>query len=470
MTTTHRELVAELDADQRKAVLDPAEQLLIVAGAGSGKTRAFVHRIARMVADGAEPESILALSYTNAAANEVSKRLAQMGIIGVQAMTLHAWCHRRPMREFSSVIGRDGYRILDGEGSDDVLRYDMRLGEYGAQAARAELTEAKNLLDSVYDEQRVEEYNRILASRGQLDFDDLQVGALRVLQESPEALALYRNQLRHVLIDEYQDVNPVQHEILRLLCLPDPNMTTPSLTVVGDPDQAIYGFRGADDTFIKEFTREFPDSSEVRLLRNYRSTAEILEAADDIVSDNPDRLAKRMESIKGSGAPVRVVATVSEATEALLAVETVTAWLREGVPAQEIAVLYRYHNQLDAVLDELKANQIPVWAPYIDDDEQGARVVVRSVHSAKGLEYDRVILIGWNDGSMPTWRVNRDSQLIEEERRIAYVAITRARENVLITYPLERELRSGKVITQRVSRFLSRVSPAAITGDLREPV
>lgn len=464
MTTTHHELVAELDADQRKAVLDPAEQLLIVAGAGSGKTRAFVHRIARMVADGAEPESILALSYTNAAANEVTKRLALMGIEGVQAMTLHAWCHRQPMRLFSAVIGKTGYRILDGDGSDEVLRYDMRLGEYGAQAARTELTEAKNMLSDLYDENKVEAYNQILASRGQLDFDDLQVGALRILQESPEALVHYRNTLRHVLIDEYQDVNPVQHEILRLLCLPDEKMATPSLTVVGDPDQAIYGFRGADDTFIKEFTSEFEGSSEVRLLRNYRSTAEILQAADDIVGDNPERLVKRMESVQGPGLPIEVCDAPTDVEEADLALSRVSDWLEDGVEPQEIAVLYRYHNQLDRVFDLFREHGVPTWAPYIDDGEQGKRVAVRSVHSAKGLEYDRVILIGWNDGSMPTWRVNKTPQLIEEERRIAYVAITRAREQVLITYPQARELRSGSWVSQNPSRFLSRVSAAAITG------
>src|SRR5699024_5788445 len=109
---------------------------------------------------------------TNVAANEVASRLSTMGVTGVQAMTMHAWCHREPMRLFSSVIGRTGYSILDAEGSEDVLRYDMRLGEYGANSAKTALTQAKNLLDDRYAGHTVEEYDRILSSRGQLDFDD----------------------------------------------------------------------------------------------------------------------------------------------------------------------------------------------------------------------------------------------------------------------------------------------------------
>jgi len=121
--------LAHLDDAQRDAILDDSERLLVIAGAGSGKTRVFVNRIARLVTDGAPASSVLALSYTNAAANEVASRLSTMGVTGVQAMTMHAWCHREPMRLFSSVIGRTGYSILDAEGSEDVLRDDGTDGD-----------------------------------------------------------------------------------------------------------------------------------------------------------------------------------------------------------------------------------------------------------------------------------------------------------------------------------------------------
>lgn len=447
--------LAHLDDAQRDAVLDDSERLLVIAGAGSGKTRVFVNRIARLVTDGAPASSVLALSYTNAAANEVASRLSTMGVTGVQAMTMHAWCHREPMRLFSSVIGRTGYSILDAEGSEDVLRYDMRLGEYGANSAKTALTQAKNLLDDRYAGHTVEEYDRILSSRGQLDFDDLQVGALRILQDSPEALLHYRSSLSHVLVDEYQDINPVQHEILILLCTPQDGVPTPTLTVVGDPDQAIYGFRGADDSFIRGFTDEFSDASRAYLLRNYRSTRRIIALADAIVADNPGRPPKMMTTDNDEGSRIDVVECVDEEAEAESVLSWVQTMIDDGFAHREIAVLYRYHNQLDDVFDLLKDEGLPVWAPYIDDDEQGDRIAVRSVHSAKGLEYDAVALIGWNDGSMPTWRVNRSPELIDEERRVAYVALTRARKVVSVFWPGQRMTKTGSTISQRLSRFLS---------------
>lgn len=456
-----RASLAGLDRFQMAAVSDSAKQLLVVAGAGSGKTRVFVHRIARMIEDGAEPSGILALSYTNAAADEVKTRLSKMGINGVQAMTMHAWCNREPMKKFSHLIGKEGYSILDNEGSEDVLRYDLRLGEHGAANAKAELTAAKNLLDERYNARVVEEYDKILASRGKLDFDDLQVGALKLLQEHPEVLAHYRSRLEHVLIDEYQDVNPVQHEILSLLCSPGSsrNDAYPSLTVVGDPDQSIYQFRGSDPKFILGFQTEFPRASKKLLTRNYRSTERILQVADDIVGVNGDRIAKRMQSHAGKGKAVSLTPYYDEASEARAVAKEIADLLAKGIEANEVAVLYRYHKQAEPIKEALKQLGIKFYAPHDTEGDVkgvmglGDRVVLRSIHSAKGLEYEAVLLPGWAEGALPTYRVRQDPSLINEECRVAYVALTRGKRHVSVSWPLSRDM-NGRTVSQQASRFV----------------
>lgn len=457
-----KQLLSGLDDEQRAAVLDDSQQLLVVASAGSGKTRVFVHRIARLVLDGADPGSILALSYTNAAADEVKRRLAAMGVVGVQTSTMHAWCHRGPMRTYGHLIGKQGYRILDADGQEEVLRYDMHLGEFGAKQAHAEITVAKNFVDEVFgldDSARVAAYDAILASRGQLDFDDLQVGALRILQEIPEALLDYRRRFTHVLIDEYQDVNPVQHEILRLLCAPfadegGNNLPTPSFCVVGDPDQSIFQFRGSDPSFIHEFTAEFPDAEEVILDRNYRSTAKILAAADQIVSHNHRRIPKTMRTDAGAGRKIDVQNCLNELNEARVVSRWIEDRLDEGVPAQEIAVLYRRHAQSEILVEVLHDRGVRFCVTKDSDPGSTPGVRLSTIHSAKGLEYHSVALVGWYDGNVPMYTVEKDPDLLPEERRIAYVAITRAKRRVLITYPVMT--RSARGYERRVgpSRFL----------------
>jgi len=487
-----------LDPEQRAAVSSTAHRLLVVAGAGSGKTRVFTHRIARLVADGADPASILALSYTKAAADEVSERLAAMGVQGVQAMTLHAWCHREPLRRYSHLIGKEGYRIMDAEGSEDVLRYEMRLGEHGANAAKAMLTAAKNSVDLEAEELRraelVKAYDEILASRHRLDFDDLQVKAFELLAEHPEVLAHYRSSISHVLIDEYQDVNQVQHEILALLCKNAGPGRPPSLTVVGDPDQAIYGFRGADDRYIKGFLTEYTTATRVILARNYRSTRQVLKAAEAVIEGNASRLHKKMVAAGPAPDGVEPWSQMcsSEEDEALLVAQTCAELIASGTAPEQVAVLYRYHKQAALLEEALQEAGIayrryggdgealdddgraipsagaprtgPLLPPGVtivglspapaDTDEETGRVVLRTVHSAKGLEYDAVILPGWSEGAVPSYRAEEGSAEMAEERRVAYVAITRARETCVITWPAARTVRGGRRMRTRPSRFI----------------
>lgn len=493
-----------LDLEQKQAVLSDAHRLLVVAGAGSGKTRVFVHRITRLVADGVDPAGILALSYTKAAADEVSQRLAAMGVHGVQAMTLHAWCHREPLRLFSHLVGKDGYRIMDAEGSEDVLRYEMRLGEHGANLAKAVLTAAKNSVDEEAEELRqrklVEQYDAILASRHRLDFDDLQVWTFELLAKHLQVLAHYRTALSHVLVDEYQDINQVQHEILTLLCATAGPGAPPSLTVVGDPDQAIYGFRGADDRYIKGFLDEYRTATRVVLARNYRSTRQVLQAAEAVIEGNRDRLHKKMVAAgpEPEGEEPWAQLCSSEEDEALFVAQTCAELIAAGQDPSEIAVLYRYHKQAGLLEEALREKRVGYrryggdGEEVPDPSEQGSaphglrlppgvtiagisqpqpsgvdesgKVVLRTVHSAKGLEYDCVLLVGWSDGAVPSYRAEEGSPEMAEERRVAYVALTRARRLAIMSYPATRAVRGGRTMRVRASRFIDEIEARQALG------
>lgn len=465
-TKARNQLLKGLDPKQKRAAVSKADHLLVVAGAGSGKTRVFVHRIARLVLEGMEPDRILALSYTNAAANEVKKRLAEMGVVGVQTSTLHAWCNREPLRKFGHLIGQARYQILDAEGQAETLQYDMRLGEHGAKRVQSELTVVKNFIDeSAGGSWHVEEYNAILAKRGQLDFDDLQVKALEVLSNHPEVVLHYRESLDCVLIDEYQDVNPVQHEILRLLCAPlkddDGNdVRTPMLCCVGDGDQSVMSFRGSSSEYIETFLDEFPGSSQIIMDQNYRSTDLILKAANRIIKGNDafGRITKNMWTHAGDGEPIKIEEFSNEVMEAAYVADHIKDLIADGVPTDEIAVLYRMHRQADVIAEYLEAARIPFWQAA--NDEQTAMttgrkgVVLRTIHSAKGLEWEAVVLIGWSDGIIPSWGVKKDPSQMPEERRIAYVAVTRGKRHVLITSAKETRTKAGGTMSQPRSRFL----------------
>lgn len=459
------ELLKGLDPKQKSAVVSKAHHLLVIAGAGSGKTRVFVHRIARLALEGMPPESILALSYTNAAADEVKKRLRQMQVTGVQTSTLHAWCHREPLRHFGHLIGHGSYKILDAEGQAETLQYDMRLGEHGAKKVANEITAVKNFVDDIVGgngSEKVDQYNAILARRGQLDFDDLQVKALEVLSNHPEVVLHYREKLKCVLIDEYQDVNPVQHEILRLLCAPlkdadGADLPTPMLCVVGDPSQSVYKFRGAEDFYIKDFLNEFPGSRQVILDQNYRSTEHIINAADRIVALNDvgSKVTKKMWTKNGPGDPIEIREFSNDASEAAYVADHIKDLIKhEKIDPREIAVLYRMHKQADVIAEALEAAKIPFWQAAEDEQTSRDGVVLRTIHSAKGLEWEAVVLIGWSDGIIPSWSIKKDPEQMPEERRIAYVAVTRGKRHVMITTAGEMRTKAGGVMKQPRSRFL----------------
>ncbi|GBD46379.1 ATP-dependent DNA helicase PcrA [bacterium HR41] len=354
-------LLERLNPEQRQAVEHGEGPLLVLAGAGSGKTRVLVHRIAYLLARGlARPHEILAITFTNKAAGEMRERVAQLvgpdSARAMWVMTFHAACTRM-LRVHADKLGfTRSFAIYDEQDSMRLVRacveelaLDPR--RYPPRGLRQRISDAKSKLVALAELRAeperfggeeplavFERYQRRLHQANALDFDDLLVRCVELFERTPAVLDRYRDQFRWILVDEYQDTNRAQYRWLRLLAGERRNVC-----VVGDDDQSIYRFRGADVRNILDFERDFPDARVIRLERNYRSTTTILEAANAVIANNPERKPKRLRSEIGGGEPVRVVECSDEHEEARFVAAEVERLVEEGASLGEIAVFYRTH-------------------------------------------------------------------------------------------------------------------------------
>ena len=370
-------LLAELNPPQREAVTHGEGPMLVLAGAGSGKTRVLTYRIAYLLATGqAHPSEILAITFTNKAAGEMRERVEQL-VGGVSrlmwVMTFHSACARILRAEAQRLGYKRAFTIYD---EADSLRMVKRCEEeldvdpkrFPARAVRAQISAAKSQLSdpdeyaqaqSSYFERTVADvyklYERRMLEANAMDFDDLLVRTVNLLELFEDVRERYRRAFRWVLVDEYQDTNHVQYRLLQLLCTDHGN-----LLVVGDEDQSVYGFRGADIRNILEFERDFAQTTVVRLEENYRSTQFVLDAANAIVANNRGRLGKRLWTGLGRGEPVTVVELDDEHAEArYVASEVERLVTDEGVSRDEIAVFYRVNAQSRVLEDTLVRFEIP---------------------------------------------------------------------------------------------------------------
>jgi ATP-dependent DNA helicase UvrD/PcrA len=370
-------LLAELNPAQRQAVEHGEGPLLVLAGAGSGKTRVLTHRIAYLLASGqARPSEILAITFTNKAAGEMKERVAALvGAVSrvMWVMTFHSACARILRAEAERLGYKRAFTIYD---EADSLRMVKRcLAElevdpkrFPPRAVRSQISQAKNTLTDVetyreaqggYFERTVadvfELYERRMRAANAMDFDDLLVRTVDLLELFDDVRERYRRAFRWVLVDEYQDTNRVQYRLLQLLCGEHRN-----LTVVGDDDQSIYSFRSADIRNLLEFERDFPDASVVRLEENYRSTGTILDAANAVVANNRERLGKQLWTESERGEAVRVAELGDEHEEARYVTSEVERLAsEEGVPRDRIAVFYRVNAQSRVLEDTLVRFEIP---------------------------------------------------------------------------------------------------------------
>jgi DNA helicase-2/ATP-dependent DNA helicase PcrA len=368
--------LADLNPAQREAVLATEGPVLVVAGAGSGKTRVLTHRIAHLVtACGVKPQEILAITFTNKAAGEMRERLE--GILGDVAprmwvMTFHAACGRILRREAPRLGYRSNFTIYDQ--ADQVRLVKQCLEELERDPKRfvprgihAQISMAKNQLTgpeeykarvaSFYDQTVADAYGlyqRRLHSSNAVDFDDLLMLTVEVLERFPEALERWQKAFRYDLVDEYQDTNHAQYRLLQLLAGKHKNVFA-----VGDPDQSIYAFRGADIRNILEFERDFGGGRLIALEQNYRSTNSILRAANSLITQNRERKPKNLWSELGEGDPVRVVEVEDEHAEARFVAAEVASLIEEGYAGSELAVFYRTNAQSRVLEDVLVRQEIP---------------------------------------------------------------------------------------------------------------
>jgi DNA helicase-2/ATP-dependent DNA helicase PcrA len=370
-------LLAGLNGPQREAVTFGEGPLLILAGAGSGKTRALTHRIAWLLATGrAHPNQILAITFTNKAADEMRERVAAL-IGGVSrrmwVMTFHAACARLLRIEAEHLGYTSRFTIYDEADSLRMLKrcleeLEVDTKRYPPRAVRARISDAKNqLIDAeAYQEstggpfedmvgQAYRLYERRMLESNAMDFDDLLMRTVNVLELFEDVRRRYRERFRWVLVDEYQDTNHAQYRLLQLLCGEDGN-----LTVVGDDSQSIYSFRSADVRNILEFAKDFPDAAEVKLEQNYRSTQTILDAANAVIEHNTSGLRKHLWTDADQGEKIHVAELEDEHAEARFVAGEIEELIdQHGLSREEIAVFYRTNAHSRVLEDILVRYELP---------------------------------------------------------------------------------------------------------------
>jgi DNA helicase II / ATP-dependent DNA helicase PcrA len=367
--------LANLNPAQREAVLHTEGPLLVIAGAGSGKTRVLTHRVAHLIsAIGVKPNEILAITFTNKAAGEMRERLMTMlGPVAraIWILTFHSACGRILRSEAERLGYKSNFTIYDS--ADQVRLVKQCLEElekdpkrFVPRGVHAQISNAKNQLvtpamyaeriSSFYDQtiaEAYELYQRKLAASNAVDFDDMLMLTVQILENFPDARKHWQNAFRYVLVDEYQDTNHAQYRLLQLLAEHHHN-----ICAVGDPDQSIYAFRGADIRNILEFERDFPETRTIPLEQNYRSTNAILEAANSVIANNSERKEKRLWSELGDGDPVRVVEVEDEQSEARYVAAQIAGLVEEGFSGSEIAIFYRMNAQSRVLEQTLRLHQI----------------------------------------------------------------------------------------------------------------
>jgi len=558
-------VLAGLDDDQRAAVLAPRGPVCILAGAGTGKTRAITHRIAHgVLTSSTAAQHVLAVTFTARAAGEMRGRLRELGVGGVQARTFHAAALRQ-LRYFAP-------RIFSGRALPDLVeskarlvgqaaaRARIRLDRTGVRDCTSEIEWAKSGLVEPAEypvaaakagrdlplaaEQLVELYNgyeQLKRKMGVIDFEDLLRATVWAIEEHRDVAEQIRAQYRHFVVDEYQDVNPLQQRLLEAWL-----GGRKDLCVVGDASQTIYSFTGATSTYLVDFARQHPRATVIRLERDYRSTPQVVELANAVIAAATGaeaRVRLRLIGQRPPGPSPRTSSFPDEPAEAAAVAARCVELIGSGTPAAEIAVLFRTNAQsaayeqaladagvpyvvrgverfferpevreamvllrgaaravepgdplVPAVIETLSAVGFRAESPpsggaarekwealaalvrLAEDfsaatpsaglreftDELAERAAVQhaptvdgvtlaSLHAAKGLEWDAVFLVGLAEGTMPITYAKTPAQL-EEERRLLYVGITRAREHLWLSWSLARS--PGGRASRRPSRFL----------------
>ncbi|MDR6864074.1 ATP-dependent DNA helicase UvrD2 [Phycicoccus sp. 3266] len=573
---TPDEVLAALDPEQREVAANPLGPMCVLAGAGTGKTRAITHRIAYGAHSGAyQPQRVLAVTFTARAAGEMRTRLRDLGVGGVQARTFHAAALRQLHYFWPQAIGGAAPEVMSQKAAAVAqaaasLRLDLARDRTAVRDLAAEIEWAKVSmltpetyaagagaarreppgLDATAMARVLEAYEQVKTARGVIDFEDVLLLTVGILDERDDIARTVRQQYRHFVVDEYQDVNALQQRLLDLWV-----GERTDLCVVGDPAQTIYSFTGASPRHLLGFPVTRPEARVVRLVRNYRSTPQVVELANLVVRGPSGAMrsnAVTLQAQSPAGPPPALTAHPDDPAEAAAVAAEIAQRIAAGVPASQIAVLFRTNGQSEAFESALAEQDVPYlvrggerffarrevrdavllmrgaarsddgstplpdlvrdvlvgagwsreaptaggaqrerWeslaalATLADDlvattpdarlpdfvrelDERAAAqhapavqgVTLASLHAAKGLEWDVVFLVGCSDGYLPI-TMAETPEAIEEERRLLYVGVTRARRELRISWSGART--PGARASRRPSRFLD--GAAAVLGE-----
>ncbi|MEN8041472.1 MAG: DNA helicase PcrA [Actinomycetota bacterium] len=362
-------LLSELNPTQREAVAATEGPVLVVAGAGSGKTRVLTYRIAHLVRDlGVSPYEILAITFTNKAAGEMKERVERLVgrvAFNMWVSTFHSACVRILRQEIHRLGYRSSFSIYDDADSVRLVTMcikdlDLDPKRFPPRQIRAAISKAKNELvdyesfasqDSGFYHEKVSDiyrlYQQRLVEASAVDFDDILTLTVEIMQAFPEVLERWQNRFSYVMVDEYQDTNRAQYMLVKMLAAKHQNVC-----VVGDSDQSIYAFRGADMRNIMEFEKDYPDARVVLLEQNYRSSQTILDAANAVISNNAGRQPKRLWTDSGAGEHIVMFEAEDEHEEAAFIAEEIARLQDSGVSLDGIAVFYRTNAQ-SRVIEEL---------------------------------------------------------------------------------------------------------------------
>ena len=635
----------DLNREQRLAAETLEGPLLVLAGAGSGKTRALTYRVANLLEHGVPPWAIMAITFTNKAAAEMRERIEKLAGEGageVWVSTFHSGCAKILRRDIEKLGYSRSFSIYDDDDQMSALKEILKKLDIDEKflpprEIKSKISDAKNKLlgpqewfsssDRDYRCQKIydvyQAYEEKLKSSNALDFDDLIVKTLELFAMHPPVLEAYQRKLRYIHVDEYQDTNYAQYMLVRLLAQQSRN-----LCVVGDDDQSIYGWRGADIRNILDFEKDFPDAVVIKLEQNYRSTANILDAANQVIARNENRKDKALWTQQGPGEPIRLYRADDEREEAAWVCEQIRNLMAQGQDAARCAVLYRTNAQSRVVeeafvrtgikyriygglrfydrkevkdilaylrvminpADDISVRRIinvpkraigdttvnelaryaaeqemplmtacmdvpqtlgsraqksvekfgelimsltmmaetmkltelvqyvidttglesqyakedsdearsrvenirefvgavqefedkaenPTLADYLENvalvsdldamTEDGGAVTMMTLHSAKGLEFPNVFMVGMEENLFPSMRSRDDPARMEEERRLCYVGITRARERLYLSHASRRMLYNQIQFNER-SRFIDDI-PGRVLEDVSQP-
>ena len=446
-----------LNPEQARAAEYRQGHLIVRAGPGTGKTKLLVQRAVGLIEEGVSPEQLLLITFTRKAAGELRQRLAEsLPAAGkIWATTFHSLG-----RQVLAQNQGGEPAILEEEQRQAIIKRIANQTDMKPSELELALSTHKQSLDREPGQALaplLEAYQEALQESGVIDLDDLVREAVLALRSDDSLAQNWRERFRHVLVDEYQDVNQVQVALLKALIGPKTQ-----LAAIGDPDQAIYGFRGADRAFFARFAQDFSGAAQMELKQNYRSSGPIIAAAQGLMKAEPDVLRPELKALTSEGPPPGIIALPSPEAEAGWLANSIAALIggvdsrqvegpgRDGFgdyAPRDIAVLYRLHALAPALQRALEKAGVPVQVagrtPLAETDPldfKAQRVSLLTMHAAKGLEWPVVFIVGLEQGLLPYLPPARPPAPAAEERRLLYVAMTRARERLYLSRAARRTL------------------------------